>query len=63
MSAEIKKITEVEVANFVDPESDPAIYVEMEGNIRRVKGKNAREAIGLGGIVVSDGMLCIETDV
>lgn len=62
MATTIKKITEVEVAASVDPATDPAIYIENNGAFRRAKGNNAREAIGLGGIVVSNGMLCVEVD-
>lgn len=62
MAATIKKITEVAVADSVSSESSPAIYIESGGTFRRAKGTNAREAVGLGGLVVTDGMLCMEME-
>ena len=62
MAATIKKITEVEIVDSVDPDTGPGIYVEVDGKFRRAKNENAREAVGLGGIVVSDGMLCVEME-
>lgn len=61
-TATTKKITEIEVSRFVDPETDPAIYIENNGVFQRAKGNFAREAVGLGGIVVSEGMLCVEME-
>lgn len=61
-AATIKKITEVEIVSAVSSETNPGIYIETNGAFRRAKGSNAREAVGLGGLVVSDGMLCMEME-
>jgi hypothetical protein len=58
----IKQITEVAIVEEVEESAEPTIYVENEGTFRRARGRQARKVIGLDGIVVTDGLLCVELD-
>lgn len=61
MSA-IKDITLIDEIDARLPEADTTIYVEHGGLFRRATPSFAREGIGLGGLVVADGMVCVELD-
>lgn len=61
--AEIKKITEdVPIIESVDETVEPSLYTEHDGHFCRVKGRQARKVLGLDGIVIEDGLLCVELD-
>ena len=62
MSSEIKDITQIDEINTRLPEADTTVYVEHGGLFRRAAPGFAREGIGLGGLVVSNGMVCVELD-
>lgn len=62
MSATIRDITQVTEIETPLPEADTTVYVEHGGLFRRATPSFAREGIGLGGIVVEDGILCVELD-
>ena len=61
--AEIKKITEdVPFIETVDEAVEPRLYTEHDGRFCRTKGRQARKVLGLDGIVIEDGLLCVELD-
>lgn len=61
--AGIKKITEdVPIIEDVDEAVEPSLYVEHDGHFCRAKGRQARRILDLDGIVVEDGLLCVELD-
>lgn len=61
--AEIKKITEdVPIIETVDEAVEPSLYTEHDGRFCRTKGRQARKVLGLDGIVIEDGLLCVELD-
>ena len=61
--AGIKKITEdVPIIEAVDEAVEPSLYTEHDGRFCRAKGRQARKVLGLDGIVIEDGLLCVELD-
>ena len=59
----IKKITtDVPIIKSVDEGTEPSVYIECNGEFYRARAAEARKAIGLGGIVCVDGLLCVETE-
>ena len=58
----IRDITEVTEISTQLPEADTHFYVEHGGLFRRATPAFTRVAAGLGGIVVVDGIVCMELD-
>ncbi len=58
----IKDITTVTELEALHPEGDTTVYVEHDGGFYRAPAGVVRSAIGLGGIVVVDGRVCLEID-
>lgn len=58
----IRDITQVTEIDTQLPEADTTIYVEHGGLFRRATPAFTRETVGLGGIVVVDGIVCMELD-
>ena len=58
----IRDITEVTELSAQLPEADTHFYVEHGGYFRRATPAVTRETVGLGGIVVVDGIVCMELD-
>ena len=58
----IRDITEVTEISTQLPEADTHFYVEHGGFFRRATPAFTRETVGLGGIVVVDGVVCMEIE-
>ena len=58
----IKDITLIDEIDTQLPEADTTVYVEHGGLFRRATPRFAREGIGLGGLAIVDGLLCMELD-
>jgi len=56
-----RDITQVDMLEDLG-DTEANTYVEHGGLLRRAAPATAREAIGLGGIVVVDGIVCMEIE-
>lgn len=61
-TSEIRDIVQVNLLTELEEDTETNVYVEHGGNFRRAAPEIAREGIGLGGLVVSNGMVCVELD-